>query len=50
MESNLKAQFILFDATIIYGITPIILDEVLDYLSPLHAIAIRFGIGVLVFF
>jgi drug/metabolite transporter (DMT)-like permease len=49
MESNLKAQFILLDATVIYGITPIILDEVLDYLSPLHAIAIRFGIGVLVF-
>jgi drug/metabolite transporter (DMT)-like permease len=49
MESNHKAQFILLDATLIYGITPIILAEVLDYLSPLHAIAIRFGIAVLVF-
>ncbi|MFX0183833.1 MAG: DMT family transporter [Candidatus Hodarchaeota archaeon] len=49
MKSNHKAQFLLLDATIIYGITPIILDEVLDYLSPLHAIAIRFGIAVLVF-
>ncbi len=43
-----KAQFFLLNANIIWGITPIFLEVVLAYLTPLQTTLIRFGVGVLV--
>ncbi|MFX0170985.1 MAG: DMT family transporter [Candidatus Hodarchaeota archaeon] len=48
MKSHHKAKFILLITSIIWGIAPVFLEVVLDYLNPLHIITMRFGIAVLV--
>jgi len=48
MKSEHKAKFILLITSIIWGIMPVCLEVVLDYLNPLHIITMRFGIAVLV--
>jgi len=48
MNSHHKTKFILLITSIIWGIAPVFLEVVLDYLNPLHIITMRFGIVVLV--
>ncbi|MFX0125421.1 MAG: DMT family transporter [Candidatus Hodarchaeota archaeon] len=48
MQFYHKAQSFLFIAIIFWGVTPIFLEILLNYLTPLHAITLRFGIAVLV--
>ena len=48
MTSQHKAQFVLLTATMIWGASAIVLDVVLDYLTPLHAMTMRFGIATLI--
>ncbi|MFX1514027.1 MAG: DMT family transporter [Promethearchaeota archaeon] len=48
MQSQHKSKSFLFIAIAIWGISPVFLEFILDYLSPLHAITMRFGIAVLV--
>ncbi|UCE13703.1 MAG: DMT family transporter [Candidatus Heimdallarchaeota archaeon] len=42
-----KAQLVLLNANIIWGVTPIFLEIVLQYLTPLQTTTIRFGVAVL---
>ncbi|MHA2225925.1 MAG: DMT family transporter [Candidatus Hodarchaeales archaeon] len=48
METYNKAQLSILTATIIWGFTPVVVEGILDYLSPLHIMTIRFGIAVIV--
>lgn len=43
-----SAQSVLLISNIIWGITPIFLEVVLAYLTPLHTTVLRFGVAVLV--
>ncbi|MHA1995686.1 MAG: DMT family transporter [Candidatus Hodarchaeales archaeon] len=43
-----KAQLALFNANFIWGITPIFLEVVLRYITPLQATTLRFGIAAII--
>ncbi|MFQ5979694.1 MAG: DMT family transporter [Candidatus Heimdallarchaeota archaeon] len=47
MNSQHKAQAILLIATVIWGLAPVAVELLLDHLTPLQTITLRFGIGVL---
>jgi len=42
-----KAKMVLLNANLIWGITPIFLEVVLQYIDPLQATTLRFGIAVI---
>jgi drug/metabolite transporter (DMT)-like permease len=48
MQSQQKAKFILLIATFIWGLAPIAVEVLLNYLTPLQTIILRFGIAVLI--
>jgi len=48
MHTKNKAKFSLLNASIIWGISSIFLEVTLDYITPLHAVTMRFGIAVLI--
>ncbi len=48
MQSQYKPQIVLANAAMIWGISAIFLEVILDYLTPLHTITMRFGIAVLI--
>ncbi|MFQ6123960.1 MAG: DMT family transporter [Candidatus Heimdallarchaeota archaeon] len=48
MQSRYKPQFVLVNTAIIWGISAIFLEAILDYLTPLHTITMRFGIAILI--
>ncbi|MFW9993474.1 MAG: DMT family transporter [Candidatus Odinarchaeota archaeon] len=50
MSFRYHAQTYLVAATLIWGLAPIFLETVLDYLTPLRAITLRFSIAVLILF
>lgn len=47
MHSQHKAQAILLIATVIWGFAPIVVEVLLDHLTPLQTMTLRFGIAVL---
>ncbi|MHA2233373.1 MAG: DMT family transporter [Candidatus Hodarchaeales archaeon] len=47
MHTHHKAQAILLIATVIWGLAPIAVELLLDHLTPLQTVTLRFGIGVL---
>ncbi|MFX0116247.1 MAG: DMT family transporter [Candidatus Hodarchaeota archaeon] len=48
MQSQQKAKIILLLATLIWGLAPIAVELLLNYLTPLQTITFRFGIAVLI--
>lgn len=48
-SSQYNAHLVLLVSNLIWGVTPIFLEVILLYLSPLQATTLRFGVGVLAF-
>ncbi|MHA2497105.1 MAG: DMT family transporter, partial [Candidatus Hodarchaeales archaeon] len=48
MQSQRQAKFMLLIATIIWGLAPISVEVLLNYLTPLQTMTLRFGIAVLI--
>ena len=48
LSSQRSAQIVLFISNIIWGITPIFVEVVLGYLTPLQTTTLRFGVAILV--
>ncbi|MHA2366045.1 MAG: DMT family transporter [Candidatus Hodarchaeales archaeon] len=48
MQSQQQANYYLLFATIIWGITPIVVEELLNYMSPFLIMTIRFGLAFVI--
>lgn len=48
VQSQQQANVYLLFATIIWGITPLVVEDLLNYLNPISILTIRFGIAVVI--